>query len=252
MYLGPLVITPNYNQEEKKAVYNQKENNTEEPKDDLYIPPLTKGDSSIREGVLNLAFGGRVNFSGGGIKLARLISDVLLDLKNSIHIVGNTARFQGIQKAKLEALTPYRNIPDQSKHTTILESINKARQNLPKEYHSILDDIKKDVDNFDYATADNRIMALDKTVAPELRFESLSKDLFPMEDPLNKSFIIMDPNRDNMTSRYVMRVGMDPETGRGIRQTFDTFDSESRKFLNEKDWKLIGVESLEKGKEGLN
>ena len=252
LFLGSLVITPNYTQEEKKVVYNQKENNTEEPKDDLYIPPLAKEDSSIREGVLNLAFGGRVNFSGGGIKLARLISDVLLDLKNSIHIVGNTARFQGIQKAKLEALTPYRNIPDQSKHTTILESINKARQNLPKEYHSILDDIKKDVDNFDYATADNRIMALDKTVAPELRFESLSKDLFPMEDPLNKSFIIMDPNRDNMTSRYVMRIGMDPETGRGIRQTFDTFDSESRKFLNEKDWKLIGVESLEKGKEGLN
>lgn len=252
LFLGPIVITPDYTQEEKKVVYNQKENNTEEPKDNLYIPPLAKKDPSIREGVLNLAFGGRVNFSGGGIKIARLISDVLLDLKNSIHIVGNTARFQGIQKAKLEALTPYRNIPDQSKHTTILESINKARQNLPKEYHSILDDIKKDVDNFDYATADNRIMALDKTVAPELKFESLSKDLFPMEDPLNKSFIIMDPNRDNMTSRYVMRIGMDPETGRGIRQTFDTFDSESRKFLNEKDWKLIGVESLEKGKEGLN
>jgi len=252
LFLGPLVITPNYTEEEKKLVYNQKENNTEEPKDDLYIPPLAKGDPSIREGVLNLAFGGRVNFSGGGIKLARLISDVLLDLKNSISIVGNTARFEGIQKAKLEALTPYKNVPDQSKHTTILESINKARQNLPKEYHSILDDIKKDVDNFDYATADNRIMALDKAVAPELRFESLSKDLFPMEDPLNKSFIIMDPNRDYMTSRYIYRISMDPETGRGTRQTFDTFDSESRKFLDEKDWKLIGVESLEKGKEGLN
>jgi hypothetical protein len=223
-----------------------------ESKDDLYIPPLFKKDPSIREGVLNLAFGGRVNFAGGGIKLARLISDVLLDLKNSISIVGNTARFEGIQKAKLEALTPYKNVPNQSKHTTILESIDKARQNLPKEYHSILDDIKKDVDNFDYATADNRIMALDKTVAPELKFESLSKDLFPMEDPLNKSFIIMDPNRDYMTSRYIHRIGMDPETGRGIRQTFDTFDSESRKFLDEKDWKLIGVESLEKGKEGLN
>lgn len=252
LFLGPLVITPDYTQEEKKVVYNQKENNTEEPKDDLYIPALSKSDPSIREGVLNLAFGGRVNFSGGGIKLARLISDVLLDLKNSISMVGNTARFEGIQKAKLEALTPYKNVPDQSKHTTILESIDRARENLPKEYHSILDDIKKDVDNFDYATADNRIMALDKTVAPELRFESLSKDLFPMEDPLNKSFIIMDPNRDYMTSRYIHRISMDPKTGRGTRQTFDTFDSESRKFLDEKDWKLIGVESLEKGKEGLN
>ena len=86
----------------------------------------------------------------------------------------------------------------------------------------------------------------------ELKFESLSKNLFPMEDPLNSSFIIMDPNRDRMTSRYIHKISMDPETGRGTRQTFDTFDSESRKFLDEKDWKLIGVESLEKGKEGLN
>ena len=252
LFLGPIVVTPDYTQEEKKVVYNQKENNTEEPKDDLYIPPLAKEDSSIREGVLNLAFGGRVNFAGGGIKLARLISDVLLDLKNSIHIVGNTARFQGIQKAKLEALTPYRNIPDQSKHTTILESINKARQNLPKEYHSILDDIKKDVDNFDYATADNRIMALDKTVAPELKFESLSKDLFPMEDPLNSAFIIMDPQRNNMKGRFVHSVRIDPETGRGTRETFDTFDSKTRTFLKREDWKPMGVESIEKGKEGLN
>ena len=252
LFLGPIVITSDYTQEEKKVVYNQKENNTEEPKDDLYIPPLAKEDPSIREGVLNLAFGGRVNFSGGGIKIARLISDVLLDLKNSIHIVGNTARFQGIQKAKLEALTPYRNIPDQSKHTTILESINKARQNLPKEYHSILDDIKKDVDNFDYATADNRIMALDKTVAPELKFESLSKDLFPMEDPLNSAFIIMDPQRNNMKGRFVHSVRIDPETGRGTRETFDTFDSKTRTFLKREDWKPMGVESIEKGKEGLN
>ena len=86
-FFGPLVITP-------------KEKIIEESKDDLYIPPLAKEDPSIREGVLNLAFGGRVNFAGGGIKLARLISDVLLDLKNSINIVGNTARFEGIQKAK--------------------------------------------------------------------------------------------------------------------------------------------------------
>ena len=252
LFLGPIVVTPDYTQEEKKVVYNQKENNTEEPKDDLYIPPLVKEDPSIREGVLNLAFGGRVNFSGGGIKIARLISDVLLDLKNSIHIVGNTARFQGIQKAKLEALTPYRNIPDQSKHTTILESINKAKENLPKEYHSILDDIKKDVDNFDYATADNRIMALDKTVAPELKFESLSKDLFPMEDPLNSAFIIMDPQRNNMKGRFVHSVRIDPETGRGTRETFDTFDSKTRTFLKREDWKPMGVESIEKGKEGLN
>jgi hypothetical protein len=214
--------------------------------------PMPNIYNERREGILELATGGRVGFSSGGIKLARLISEALLDLKNSIHMLGNTAKFKGAQEAKLEALTPYRNIPDQSKHTTILESINKAKQNLPKEYQSIIDDIKKDVDNFDYATADNRIMALDKEVSPTIRFEGLSKDLFPMEDPLNSGFIILDPNRDRMMGRFVNRVRVDTETGRGIRETYDTFDSESKKFLDEKDWKLMGVESLEKGKGGLN
>ena len=109
---------------------------------------------------------------------------------------------------------------------------------------------------FNYVTADNRIMALDEAVAPELKFESLSKDLFPMEDPLNNAFIIMDPNRNNMAGRYVQRNTVDPETGRGIIQTFDTFDPVSKKFLEEKDWKLIGVDAREESgaitKEGLN
>jgi hypothetical protein len=214
--------------------------------------PMPNIYNQRREGILELAIGGRVGFSSGGIKLARLISEALLDLKNNIHMVGNTARFKGAKEAKLEALTPYRNVPDQSRHTSILESINKAKQNLPKEYQSILDDIKKDVDNFDYATADNRIMALDKEVNPTIRFEGLSKDLFPMEDPLNNAIIILDPNRDRMIGRFVNRVRVDTETGRGIRETYDTFDSKSKKFLDEKDWKPVGVESLEKGKEGLN
>ena len=204
------------------------------------------------------ATGGRVGFSGGGgvVKIARLISEALRELKSSTTIVSDTAKIQGVGKAKLEALTPYRNVPDQSQHTNILNKIEKARENLPKEYHSILDDIKKDVDNFDYVTADNRIMALDEAVAPELKFESLSKDLFPMEDPLNNAFIIMDPNRNNMAGRYVQRNTVDPETGRGIIQTFDTFDPVSKKFLEEKDWKLIGVDAREESgaitKEGLN
>ena len=214
--------------------------------------PMPNIYNQRREGILELATGGRVGFSSGGIKLARLISEALLDLKNNIHMVGNTARFKGAKEAKLEALTPYINVPNESRHTSILKSIEKAKENLPKEYQSILDDIKKDVDNFDYATADNRIMALDKEVNPTIRFEGLSKDLFPMEDPLNNAIIILDPNRDRMIGRFVNRVRVDTETGRGIRETYDTFDSKSKKFLDEKDWKLMGVESLEKGKQGLN
>jgi hypothetical protein len=216
------------------------------------------GSASAPEEVIkkteDFATGGRVEFSGGGnvVKIARLISEALSELKSSTTMVSDTAKIQGVRKAKLEALTPYRNAPDQSQHTNILNKIERARENLPKEYHSILDDIKKDVDNFDYVTADNRIMALDEAVAPELKFESLSEDLFPMEDPLNNAFIIMDPNRNKMAGRYVQKNTVDPETGRGIIQTFDTFDSESRKFLDQEDWKLIGVESIEKGKEGLN
>ena len=42
------------------------------------------------------------------------------------------------------------------------------------------------------------------------------------------------------------------EIFRGDFYLIFTFDSESKKFLDEKDWKLMGVESLEKGKEGLN
>jgi hypothetical protein len=254
LMLGPIVF-PKYTQEELNFARGGRvkfAEGSDNPESDLYIPPLAKGDLSIREGVLNLAFGGRVGFSSGGIKLARLISEALLDLKNNITMVSNTARFKGAKEAKLEALTPYINVPNESRHTSILKSIEKAKENLPKEYQSILDDIKKDVDSFDYTTADVRIKALDKEVSPTIRFEGLSKDLFPMEDPLNNAIIILDPNRDRMIGRFVNRVRVDTKTGRGIRETYDTFDSESRKFLDEKDWKLMGVESLEKGKEGLN
>ena len=256
LFLGPIVITPDYTQEEKKVVYNQKENNTEEPKDDLYIPPLAKEDSSIREGVLNLAFGGRVNFAGGGganfLKMLRNISDSILEIKNSTHILGNTARFNGVTKAAEEALTPYVNIPNQNKHTTVLETIKKAKENLPKEYHSILEDMKLYADKHAYDKVDDMVTALDKVIDPNLKFESLPKDMFPMEDPLNSAFIIMDPQRNNMRGRFVHSVRIDPETGRGTRETFDTFDSKTRTFLKREDWKPMGVESIEKGKEGLN
>jgi hypothetical protein len=256
LFLGPIVISPNYTDEEKKVVYNQNTNAPEETKDDLYIPTLVKGDSTLREGVLNLAFGGRVNFAGGGganfLKMLRKISDSLLDIKNSTHILGNTARFNGITKATEEALTPYVNIPNQNKHTTVLEAIKKAKENLPKEYHNTLDEMKIYADKHAYDTVDDIANALDKVIDPNLKFENLPKNMFPMEDPLNDAFIIMDPQRNNMKGRFIHSVRIDPETGRGTRETFDTFDSKTRTFLKREDWKPMGVESIEKGKEGLN
>jgi DNA-binding Lrp family transcriptional regulator len=201
------------------------------------------------------ATGGRVGFSSGGppaIKIARLISEALRELKNSTSMVSSTARHIGVKNAKLEALTPYKNVPDENKHINILNKIEKTRENLPREYHSILDDIKKDVENFDYINADNRIMALDEAVSPELKFENLSKDIFPMEDPLNDAFIIIDPEKNHSVGRYIQRYSIDPETRRGIVQTFDTWDSKNQRFYPKGEEQLRGVESIEKGKEGLN
>ena len=167
-------------------------------------------------------------------------------------MVSSTARHIGVKNAKLEALTPYKNIPDRNQHIDILNKIEKTRENLPKEYHSILDDIKKDVENFDYATASNRADALNNQIPDALNFEKLSKDLFPMLDPLNDAIIIFDLKRERMVGRYTQRISMDPETGRGIRQTFDTWDSQNQRFYPDFEEKLIGAESLEKGKGGLN
>ena len=186
------------------------------------------------------------------LKMLRNISDSILEIKNSTHILGNTARFNGVTKAAEEALTPYVNIPNQNKHTTVLETIKKAKENLPKEYHSILEDMKLYADKHAYDKVDDMAIALDKVIDPNLKFESLPKDMFPMEDPLNSAFIIMDPQRNNMKGRFVHSVRIDPETGRGTRETFDTFDSKTRTFLKREDWKPMGVESIEKGKEGLN
>ena len=202
----------------------------------------------------DFATGGRVGFSSGGgaIKLARMITDVLGGLRQRLFMPSHIQKTEGAQAAKEQAIRPYTHPTNQSIQLNVLEDIEKSKNLLPREYHSILDDIKKDVENFDYINASNRANALNKEIPEVLNFEKLSQDLFPMEDPLNNAIILMDPKRDRMVGRYVSSVRVDTKTGRGIRQTFDTFDSESRKFLDEKDWKLMGVESLEKGKEGLN
>jgi hypothetical protein len=203
----------------------------------------------------DFATGGRVNFSGGGgtaIKLARMITDVLGGLRQRLFMPAHTQRTTGAKEAKELATRPYTHPNNQSVQSNLLEDIEKSKSVLPKEYHSILDDIKKDVENFDYATASNRADSLNNQIPDALNFEKLSKDLFPMLDPLNEAIIIFDPKREKMMGRYTYRVSIDPETGRGIRQTYDTWDSQNQRFYPNFEEKLIGAESLEKGKEGLN
>lgn len=202
----------------------------------------------------DFATGGRVNFSAGGgaIKLARMITDVLDTLKQRLFMPAHTQRTTGAKEAKELATRPYTHPNNQNIQINILEDIEKSKSVLPKEYHSILDDIKKDVENFDYASASNRADALNKEIPDALNFEKLPKDIFPMLDPLNDAIIIFDPKREKMMSRYTHKISINPETRRGTRETYDVWDSQNQRFNEGFEEKLIGVESLEKGKGGLN
>jgi len=215
------------------------------------------GDKSIalRFGY-NYATGGRVGFQVGGganfLKMLRNISDSIRELKNSTHMLGYTAKSEGVAKAAEEALAPYAGGFKGNKHETLLQKIQNAKEHLPKEYHGVLDEMKSYADKHAYDAVDDMAKALDKIVDPNLKFENLSKKMFPMEDPLNDAFIIIDPEKGHSVGRYVQRHTINPETGRGIIQTVDTWDPVNRRFLPNEEHKLIGVESIEKGKEGLN
>jgi hypothetical protein len=215
------------------------------------------GEKSIMlRGNYAFATGGRASFQTGGstnfLKMLRNISDSVRELKNSTHILGYTAKSEGIAKAAEEALAPYAGGFKGNKHETLLQKIQNAKEHLPKEYHGVLDEMKSYADKHAYDAVDDMAKALDKTIDPNLKFENLSKKMFPMEDPLNDAFIITDPEKGHMTGRYTHSFRIDPETGRGTVETFDTFDSKTRTFLKKENWKPVGVESLEKGKEGLN
>jgi len=202
----------------------------------------------------------RTNYAGGGeaslafefLKKLRNISDSIRELKNNTHMLGYTARSEGVTKAAEEALTPYAGGFKGNKHETLIKTIQNAKEHLPKEYHGVLDDMKSHADKHAYDYVDDMAKALDKTIDPNLKFENLPKNMFPMEDPLNDSFIIIDPEKGYSTSRYTFSTTVDPKTGRGTREIFDTFDPTTRNFLKREDWKPVGIESLEKGKEGLN
>jgi len=213
-----------------------------ESKDDLYIPALPKEDSSIREGVLNLAFGGRVGFSGGGpsvIKFARMITDLLKSLKQDLSFSSHLVQLHGPEVAKKEMISPYR-IPEgtnKSKQSDILMRIDEIKQNLPKEYSGLtntLDDIEKNVSNYNYIDASKKGKVLLEKLPDSFNFEKLPQNLFPMEDPLNDAFIIFDPKRDKMENRYTIRYAVDSETVKGIIQKYDTYDHASKKFLEKK------------------
>jgi hypothetical protein len=204
------------------------------------------------------ASGGRVKFSGGGkVKFARMITDILDSLRRKLSFSSHLEKLYGTEKAKEQILSPYR-IPEgtnKSQHSDILMYIDESRQNLPKEYNdlqNILNEIEKDINNYDYISADKKGRTLLDRLPESFNFEKLSQDLFPMEDPLNNAIILMDPQRNNMRGRFVNKVRINPETKRGTIETFDTFDTENKKWLSEDEWKLKGAESYEKGKEGLN
>lgn len=210
------------------------------------------------------ATGGRVGFSGGGhpaIKFARMITDLLGSLKKDLSFSSHLVKLHGPEVAKKEMISPYR-IPEgtnKSKQSDILMRIDEIKQNLPKEYSGLintLDDIEKNVNNYNYIDASKKGTVLLEKLPDSFNFEKLPQDLFPMEDPLNDAFILFDPKREKMVGRYTMRYAVDPETGKGIIQTYDTYDPASKKFLEEKDWKLIGVDAREESgeitKKGLN
>lgn len=248
---------PNYQIEEE---YMQNEMPIYEPRDTIpkgSRPVMPNAyDNGPNDGIISLATGGRASFQTGGsanfLKMLRNISDSVRELKNSTHMLGYTARSSGITKAAEEALTPYAGGFKGNKHETLIQKIETAKEHLPKEYHGVLDEMKAYADKHAYDAVDDMAKALDKTIDPNLKFENLSKKMFPMEDPLNDAFIIIDPEKGHSVGRYVQRHTVDQETGRGIIQTMDTWDPVNRKFLPEGEQKLIGVESIEKGKEGLN
>jgi len=208
------------------------------------------------------ATGGRVEFSGGGVvKFARMITDLLNSLKKDLSFSSHLEKLYGSEAAKKQILSPYR-IPEgtnKSQQSDILTRIDEIKQNLPKEYSGLintLDDIEKNVNDYNYIDASKKGTVLLDKLPDSFNFEKLPQNLFPMEDPLNDAFILFDPKREKMVGRYTMRYNIDPETNKGIIQTYDTYDPVSKKFLEEKDWKLIGVDAREESgvitKEGLN
>jgi hypothetical protein len=201
------------------------------------------------------ANGGRVGFQLGGpanpFKKLRLLERALAEIKNNLFHMSTAEKYEGKDKAINWATKNWIGL-DKSPKDDVFTKIEEAKQHLPKEYHSTLDDIKNSVESTDYTDAKNTIDAFIKTMHPDLKFENLPLNHFPMEDPLNDAFIILNPKDRTSYGRYRTSYKLDEDTGRGMRVTYDTWDPEKKEFLSPKEWKIQGAEDLEKGKEGLN
>jgi hypothetical protein len=211
---------------------------------------------------VSAAEGGRVGFSSGGppaIKFAMIITDLLKSLKKDLSFSSHLEKLYGIEFAKKHTIDSYQNMPNRSRQSDILMRIDKIKKNLPQEYSgltNVLDDIEKNVSNYDYIGASKKGESLLDKLPESFNFEKLPQDLFPMEDPLNNAFIIFDPKRERMAGRYTFKYSVDAETGKGFVEKYDMYDPVSKKMLEEKDWKLVGVSAREESgaitKEGLN
>ena len=201
------------------------------------------------------ANGGRVGFQLGGpanpFKKLKLLERSLAEIKNNLFHMSSTEKYEGKDKAINWATKNWIGL-DKSPKDDVFTKIEETKKYLPKEYHSTLDDIKNSVESTDYTDAKNTIDAFIKTMHPDLKFENLPLSHFPMEDPLNDAFIILNPKDRTSYGRYRTSYKLDEDTGRGMRVTYDTWDPEKKEFLSPKEWKIQGAEDLEKGKEGLN
>ena len=200
--------------------------------------------------------GGRVGFQLGGssnfYKMIRTIDTNISQLRNHLFHSSTSELYSGKDEA-IRWTTKNWIGQNKSPKDDIFQYIKDLKRDLPKEYHSTLDDIKNLTEKTEYVKAKQTIDALDDAIDPNLRFKNLSKDLFPMLDPLNDAFIIHDPTSGVMQGRYVLGTTVNTKTGRGIRVTYDRWDPETNTVIQDKEqWKLKGSESIEKGKEGLN
>ena len=218
-----------------------------------------------------LADGGRVNLSVGGVtkgaqlvfKTARQVSNALLDLKNSVFSNFHEVRFaktpEETAKGIKKVLEPYVHpaMKDRSRKTSTLESIDNLKKVLPEEYHNQVNRIKASTEQNDFISAYKIFNELDEGIDATLKFENTPKKYFPMVDPVNDAFIILDPTSRMSQGRYFQRVSMELDkvtgqpTGKYIRESYDTWDPVNNTFRKPGEEVLQGV-STDKGKTGLN
>ena len=193
----------------------------------------------------------RVGFAAGSqgpipLRVLFLIMDRLQNLKNSTFSNYNSVRMFGEQKGIKEVLSPYTNIPEKNRLVTAIEDATELKKIMPEEYHSILDEIIKDSQQFNFKTAHDRTQAVIDTLPPNLDFKQLPEDLFPLPNPENNAFILpkgYGKGTSFQTGRFRTRTSVDSFTGKGQREVYDTFDEETGEFVE--PGKLVSKEPIE-------